>query len=96
MITIWIDDYIVVVAYESFNLVKTSACLEVILWSPWISLADRSHSCFAPTVFCVQVRNCFLLPVMPMRVISGKSKRMRVGLHTGMLRLRAPMDDILF
>jgi hypothetical protein len=30
------------------------------------------------------------------RVVSGKSKPMRVGLHTGFLRLRALMDGILF
>jgi hypothetical protein len=62
----------------------------------WIGLAERSHSSFALAVFCVQVRNCFLLPTMPMRVVSGKSKQMRVGLHTRILRLRALMDDILF
>jgi hypothetical protein len=44
----------------------------------------------------VQVRNRFLFPVMPARVVSGKSKPVRVGLHTGILRLRAPMDIILF
>jgi hypothetical protein len=33
--------------------------------------------------------------VIPTRVLSGKSKSMRVGLCTGMLRLRVPMDDIL-
>jgi hypothetical protein len=44
----------------------------------------------------VQVRNCFLLPAMPMRVVSGKSKSMRDGLRTGILRLRVPMDGILF
>jgi hypothetical protein len=33
---------------------------------------------------------------MPMRVVSGKYKPMRVGLRTGILRLRALMDDILF
>jgi hypothetical protein len=33
---------------------------------------------------------------MPMRVVIGKSKPMRVGLRTGTLRLRMPMDDILF
>jgi hypothetical protein len=44
----------------------------------------------------VQVRNYFLLPAMPTRVVSGKSKVMRVGLYTGILRLRTPMDDILF
>jgi hypothetical protein len=33
---------------------------------------------------------------MPMRVFSGKSKPMRVGLRTGILRLRMPMDGILF
>jgi hypothetical protein len=42
------------------------------------------------------VRNCFLLPVMPIRVVSEKSKPMRVGLRTGILRLKAPMDGILF
>jgi hypothetical protein len=44
----------------------------------------------------VQVRNFFLLLAMPTRVVSGKSKPMRVGLRTGILRLRAPMDVILF
>jgi hypothetical protein len=33
---------------------------------------------------------------MPMRVVSGKFKPIRVGLYTGILRLRMPMDDILF
>jgi hypothetical protein len=66
------------------------------LWSPWISLAEHSRSSFALAVFCAQVRNCFLLPAMPMRVVSGKSKPMRVGLRTVILRLRVPMDDILF
>jgi hypothetical protein len=42
------------------------------------------------------MRNCFLLPTMLMRVASGKSKPMRVGLRTGILKLRMPMDDILF
>jgi hypothetical protein len=32
---------------------------------------------------------------MPMRVVSGKSKLMRAGLCTGILRLRAPMVGIL-
>jgi hypothetical protein len=62
----------------------------------WISLAERSRSNFALIVFCVQVRNNFLLSAMPMRLISGKSKSMRVGLCTGILRLRTPKDDILF
>jgi hypothetical protein len=76
--------------------VKTSGCLEVMFWSSWISLAERSHSSFAPAVFCVQVRNYFLLPMMLMRVVSGKSKPLRVGLRTGILRLRVSMDGILF
>jgi hypothetical protein len=38
----------------------------------------------------------FLFLTIPMRVVSGKSKPMRVGLHTGNLRLRALMDVILF
>jgi hypothetical protein len=33
---------------------------------------------------------------MPTRVVSGKSKSMRVRLRTGILRLRVPMDGILF
>jgi hypothetical protein len=68
----------------------------VIFWSPWISLAERSRSSFALVVFCVQVRSCFLLLTMPTRVVSGKSKPMKYGLHTGILRLRVPMDGILF
>jgi hypothetical protein len=44
----------------------------------------------------MQVRKCFLLLAMMMRVVSGKSKPMRVGLRTGILRLRTPMDDILY
>jgi hypothetical protein len=44
----------------------------------------------------MQVRNCFLLSAMPTRAVSGKSKLMRVGLRTGILRLRMLMDDILF
>jgi hypothetical protein len=72
------------------------ACLEVIFWSPWISLAERSRSSFALAIFCVQVRNCFLLPAMPTRVASGKSKPPRVGLRTGIPRLRMLMDSIPF
>jgi hypothetical protein len=44
----------------------------------------------------VQVRNCFLLSAMPMRVVSEKFKPMRVGLRTMILRLRVSMDGILF
>jgi hypothetical protein len=33
---------------------------------------------------------------MPTRVVSGRSKLMRDGLHTGILRFRALMDGILF
>jgi hypothetical protein len=33
---------------------------------------------------------------MSMRVVSGKFKPMRIGLRTGILRLRMPMDDIFF
>jgi hypothetical protein len=68
----------------------------VIFWSPWISFAERGRSSFTLAIFCVQVRNCFLLPAMLTRVVSGKYKLLRVGLRTGTLRLRAPMDDILF
>jgi hypothetical protein len=44
----------------------------------------------------VQVRSFFLLLAMPMSVVSGKSKSTRVELHTGILKLRALMDGILF
>jgi hypothetical protein len=44
----------------------------------------------------VQVRSFFLFLVMPMRVDSGRSKPMRIGHYTGILRLRALMDGILF
>jgi hypothetical protein len=44
----------------------------------------------------VQVRNCFLLLAMPTRVVSGKYKLMKVGFCIGILRIRAPMGDILF
>jgi hypothetical protein len=67
----------------------------VILWSPWISLAERSRSSFPLVVSCVQVRNCFVILAMPMRVVIGKSKPMKVGLRTGILSLRVLMDDIL-
>jgi hypothetical protein len=33
---------------------------------------------------------------MLMRIVSGKFKPMRVGLRSGILRLRALMDDVLF
>jgi hypothetical protein len=42
------------------------------------------------------VRSCFLFLVMPTRVISGRSKPIKVGLRTMILRLRALMDGILF
>jgi hypothetical protein len=81
---------------SSLVLFKAFANLVVIFGSPWISLAESSHSSFALGVSCVQVRNCILFLVMPMRVVSGKSKPMRVGFGTGILKLRALMDDILF
>jgi hypothetical protein len=80
---------------SSLVLFKAFACLVVIFWSPWISLTEHSHSSVALIVFCVQVRNCFLFPAMPTRVVSGKSKPMRVRLCTGILMLIALMDGIL-
>jgi hypothetical protein len=38
----------------------------------------------------VQVRNYFLLLAMPMRIVSGKYKPMRVRIQ--ILRFRTPMD----
>jgi hypothetical protein len=77
-------------------LLKAFAYLVMIFWSSWISLIERSRSNFPLVVFYVQVRNCFLYPAMPTRVVSGKSKLMRVELHTRILTLRVMMDDILF
>jgi hypothetical protein len=42
------------------------------------------------------VRSFFLFPVMPTRVVSERSKPMRVGHRTRILRFRALVDDILF
>jgi hypothetical protein len=58
--------------------------------SRWISLAERSHSSFAPVVIlvCVQVR-ILLLPVMPMRAVSGRSSPMQAGFPTGTHRRRS-------
>jgi hypothetical protein len=75
---------------------KAFAYLVVICWSPWISLAKRSGSSFALVVSCVQVRICFLLLAMLTRIVSGRSKPVRVRPRTGILRLRASMNDILF
>jgi hypothetical protein len=47
-------------------------------------------------VSCVLVRSCFLFPMMSMRVVSGRSKPMRVGDCTRILELRALIDGILF
>jgi hypothetical protein len=41
------------------------------------------------------VRSFFLFPVKLMRVVSERSKPMRVGHRTGILRLRVLMDGIL-
>jgi hypothetical protein len=64
--------------------------------SPWISFAEHSRSIFALLVSCVQVKSLFFIPAMPMKIVSGRSKSMRVGHCTRILRLRAMMDDILF
>jgi hypothetical protein len=55
-----------------------------------------SHSSFALVVSCVKVRRFLLFLAMPTMVASGRSKPMRVGPRTGILRLRAMMDVILF
>jgi hypothetical protein len=81
---------------SSLVFIKAFACPVVILWSPWINLAERSRSSFALVVLYLQVGNCFLFLAMLTRVISGNFKPMRDGLCTGILRLRAPIDGILF
>jgi hypothetical protein len=78
------------------TLLKAIACLVVVLGSPWICLVERSRSCFALVVSCVQVRSFFLFSVMPTAVAYGRSKLMRVGHLTGILILRMLMDGILF
>jgi hypothetical protein len=77
-------------------LIKAIACIVVIIWSRWISPAEHSRSSFALVVSCVQVKIFFLFPVISTRDISGRSKLMRVGLRTGILKLRALMEVILF
>jgi hypothetical protein len=57
-------------------LLKANACLMVVFWLPWIRLVERSRSSFALVVSCVHVRSCFLFPVMPISVVSGRSKPM--------------------
>jgi hypothetical protein len=42
------------------------------------------------------VRSFFLFPAMPTKDASGRSKLMRIGHRTGILRLRVLMDGILF
>jgi membrane protein YdbS with pleckstrin-like domain len=78
----------------SLVLIKAVACLVVIMIT--VDKSWRSRSSFALAVFYVHVRICFLFLEMPMRVVSEKSRARRVGLHTGSLWLRAPMDGILF
>jgi membrane protein YdbS with pleckstrin-like domain len=79
-----------------FALLNAIACLVVVFSSLWIRLVEHSHSSFALVISCVQVRSFFIFPVMLTRVVSGRSKPMRVRLLTGILRLRAQMDGILF
>jgi hypothetical protein len=61
-----------------------------------MSLDEHSRSSFSLVVSCVQVRSFFLLPVMQTRDVRGRSKPKRIGHLTGILRLRALMDGILF
>jgi hypothetical protein len=77
-------------------LIKAFACLVVVFRPPWISFVERSRSSFALVASCVQVRSFFLFLAMSTRDASGRSKPMRVGHRTGILRLRALMDGILF
>jgi hypothetical protein len=77
-------------------LLKSIACPVVVFCSPWVSLDERSHSGFAGVVSYLQVRSFFLFLALLMWVVSGRCKSMRVVHHTGILRLRALMDGILF
>jgi hypothetical protein len=80
---------------SSLSLFKAFACLVIIFWSQWISLAERSQSSFGLVVSCVHVR-ILLFPTMPMKGVSGKSKLMRVGLPTQTHMHRWLRQDILF
>jgi hypothetical protein len=53
-----------------------------------ISLAERSRSSFALVVLfiCVQVRIFLLLPAMPTRAVSGRSRLRRAEFPTGTRR----------
>jgi hypothetical protein len=95
---IWLITYLIGASrlMSPLVLLKAIACLVVVFLSPWISLVERSHSSFALIDSCVQVRSFFLLPAMPMRDASGRSKPTRVGCLTRILRLRTLMDGILF
>jgi hypothetical protein len=68
----------------------------VIFWSPWISLARHSRSSFALVVFL-----CVGEELLPLSDDADEGclwevKPMRVELRTGIIRLRASMDGILF
>jgi hypothetical protein len=60
---------------SSLVLSKAFACLVVICWLSWISLTERNRSSFTLVVSCVQVRICFLLSTMSMRVVRGGPNR---------------------
>jgi hypothetical protein len=78
-------DYFVVLAYDNQYCFDTFACLKLL-----------HRSIFTLVISCVQVRSFFLLSVMPMTDVSGRSKPTRVEHHTGIHRIRAPMDGCLF
>jgi hypothetical protein len=81
---------------SSLAFFKAFACLVVIVWSRWISLAEGSRSSFALVISCVQVRIFFLFPAMLMKGVIGRSKPKRVGRLTGTRRLRVLMEVIMF
>jgi hypothetical protein len=81
---------------SSLALFKAFAYIVIIVWSRWISLAERNHSNFALIFSCVPVRIYILFLAMPMKGVNGRSKPMRVGHHTRIRRLRALMEVILF
>jgi hypothetical protein len=68
----------------------------VVFWSPHISLAKHSCSTFTLVDFLCAGEELLPLAGDADEVVSGKSKPMRVELHTGILRLRTPVDGIHF
>jgi hypothetical protein len=56
----------------------------------------KAIACLVVDFLSPVVSQAFLFPMLQMSIVSGRSKLMRVGHHTGILRLGTLMDGILF